>query len=246
MASKTVDIHMSDGLCDCYVAYPDSGGPFPAVLFFMEGFGIRPVLQRMADRIADWGLYVLQPNLFFRHGRAPLFDLANMLDPEQRPARMQLVLSVTPEIVERDAGVFLEFLAAQPQVEPGSPAGLTGYCMGGSMVVRTAAEYPNRIAAGASFHGGRLVTDDAKSPHRLVGRITAAMYFGHADQDQSMPLADIEVLEAALQDAGTRYRSELYEGARHGFTMPDLPGYDEAACEQHWERLWSLFGRTLF
>jgi carboxymethylenebutenolidase len=245
MANATIDIPMPDGPCDSYISYPDSGGPFPAVLFFMDGFGIRPVLHRMADRIADWGLYVLQPNLFFRRGRAPLFDLAEMLKPELRPVRMQLVHSLTPEIVERDAGTYLEFLASQPQVEPGSLVGLTGYCMGGSMVVRTAAAYPSRIAAGASFHGGRLVTDDAQSPHRLVGRITAALYFGHADHDQGMPVADIERLEAALQEAGTRYQSELYEGAQHGFTMPDLPAYNEAACERHWEHLWSLFVRTL-
>ncbi len=113
------------------------------------------------------------------------------------------------------------------------------------MAVRTAAAYPSRVAAAASFHGARLVTDDASSPHRLLERITAALYFGHADQDQSMPLADIEALEAALQDAGTRYQSEIYEGARHGFTMSDLPAYDEEACEQHWDRLWSLFERTL-
>jgi carboxymethylenebutenolidase len=245
MASATIDIEMPDGRCDSYVSYPDEGGAFPAVLFFMDGYGVRPVLHRMADRIAEWGLYVLQPNLLYRHGRAPLFEVAEMRKPENRPALSQLVQSLTPEIVERDAGRFLEFLAAQPQVEPESHAGLVGYCMGGSMALRTAARFPRRVAAAAIFHGGRLVTDDLKSPHRLVAGITAALYFGHADQDQNMPLSAIEQLEAALQDAGTRYQSELYEGARHGFTMPDLPVYDEAACEQHWDRLWSLFERTL-
>ncbi len=245
MADATLDVELPDGRCDCYVSHPDEGGPFPAVLFFMDGFGVRPVLQRMADRIAAWGLYVLQPNLLYRHGRAPLFEVAEMLKPENRPALMQLVRSVTPELVVRDAGKLLEFLATQPQVDPDCHMGLVGYCMGGSMAVRTAAEYPRRIAAAASFHAGRLVTDEPTSPHRLVGQITAALYFGHADQDQGMPLAAIEQLEAALQEAGTRYQSELYEGARHGFTMPDLPAYDEAACEQHWDRLWSLFERTL-
>jgi len=115
----------------------------------------------------------------------------------------------------------------------GSRVGLTGYCMGGRMAVRTAAQYPARVAAAASFHGGRLVTEDPNSPHRLV------------DQDQGMPAAHIAQLEAALQAARIRYRSERYSGARHGFTMSDLPVYDQAACQQHWDRLLDLFERTL-
>ncbi|MGA2776041.1 MAG: dienelactone hydrolase family protein [Steroidobacteraceae bacterium] len=99
--------------------------------------------------------------------------------------------------------------------------------------------------AAASFHGGRLATGDPSSPHRLVGRITASLYFGHADQDQSMPLADIERLEAALESAGTRFQSEIYAGARHGFTMSDLPAYDQRACEQHWDRLLHLLACRL-
>jgi carboxymethylenebutenolidase len=245
MANKNIDIETPDGACDSYIAYPDSGGPFPAVLFFMDGIGIRPVLQRMVDRIAASGYYVLLPNLFYRHGRAPLFEVAEILKPENRPRLMQFVQSLTPELVLRDAGVFLDFLDAQRQVKAGSRVGLTGYCMGGSMTVRTAAQYAARVAAAASFHGGRLVTDDPNSPHRLVERITAELYFGHADQDQGMPAAHIAQLEAALQAARIRYRSELYSGARHGFTMSDLPVYDQAACERHWDRLFDLFERTL-
>jgi len=245
MAGMTLDVELSDGRCDCYLAYPDEGGPFPAVLFFMDGFGLRPVLHRMADRIAAWGLCVLQPNLLYRHGRAPLFEVAEILKPENRPRLMQLVQSLTPELVLRDAGVFLDFLDAQRQVKAGGRVGLAGYCMGGSMTVRAAAQYAARVAAAASFHGSRLVTDAPDSPHRLVERITAELYFGHADQDQGMPAAHIAQLEEALQAARIRYRSELYIGARHGFTMSDLPVYDQAACERHWDRLLDLFERTL-
>jgi carboxymethylenebutenolidase len=123
--------------------------------------------------------------------------------------------------------------------------GLTGYCMGGGMVMRTAAHYPERVASAASFHGGRLATDAPDSPHRLVNRITAELYLGHADQDASMTAEDIVRLDEALQKAGARYRAELYTGALHGFTMPDLPVYSKAACDQHWDRLLALYGRTL-
>jgi len=111
--------------------------------------------------------------------------------------------------------------------------------------VRTAANYPDRVAAGASFHGGRLVTEHPDSPHRLVGKIRCRLYFGHADQDQSMTPEQIEQLEEALRAAGTVYETELYTGALHGFTMSDLPVYNREACDKRWDRLLGLFAKTL-
>jgi carboxymethylenebutenolidase len=245
MTREFIDIGTTDGSCDSYVSYPDTGGPFPAVIFYMDGIGIRPVLREMADRIAEKGFYVLLPNTYYRRGRAPLFDVASILKPENRATLMDLVLSVTPELVQRDAGAFLEFLAQRPQVRPHSKVGLTGYCMGGAMVMRTAAQYADRIAAGASFHGGGLATDAPGSPHLLAGLIKAELYFGHADNDHGMPPASIARLDAALDAAAVRYQSELYVGAAHGFTMTDLPVYDEPASRRHWDRLLALYGRTL-
>jgi carboxymethylenebutenolidase len=242
---KTIDIKTPDGLCDSYIVCPNSGGPFAAVLFYMDGIGIRPVLREMADRLAANGYYVLLPNLFYRRGRAVPVDVTELLSPKNRASLMDLVQSLTPERVVGDANVFLDFLGAQREVASSIPVGLTGYCMGGGMVVRTAAHYPERVASAASFHGGRLATDAPDSPHRLVNRITAELYFGHADQDAGMTTEDIERLDEALRKAGTRYRTELYAGALHGFTMPDLPVYHKAACDQHWDRLLSLFARTL-
>lgn len=245
MTNKTVDIETSDGACDSYISHPNGAGPFPAVLFYMDGIGIRPVLREMADRLARSGYYVLLPNMFYRRGRASAVDVGDVLKPDNRAALMELVSSLTPERVVSDAGAFLEFLAAQKEVESGSRVGLTGYCMGGGMVMRTAARYSTRVASAASFHGGRLATASPDSPHHLVPRITAELYFGHADQDQSMTPEDIARLEGALQKAGSRYQAELYTGALHGFTMTDLPVYNKAACDRHWDRLLALFGRTL-
>lgn len=243
--SSTIDIKTPDGFCDTYVSYPDAGGPFPAVLFFMDGIGIRPVLHQMADRLAASGYVVLLPNMFYRHGRAPVFDPADILKPENRPKLMKIVMSVTPERVVADAQVFLNFLATHNHVKPGSKVGTTGYCMGGAMVMRTAAHYPDRVASGGSFHGGRLATNDADSPHLLASQIKAELYFGHADKDPYMAVEDIAKLDATLKAAGVKFTSELYEGALHGYTMPDLPIYNAEACERHWTALTSLFARTL-
>ncbi len=141
--------------------------------------------------------------------------------------------------------MFLDLLAAQKEVRPDGKVGLTGYCMGGGMVVRTAAQYPDRVAAGASFHGGGLATDDASSPHRLAGKVRGRLYFGHADQDPFMTPEQIDRLDQALTAAGTVYEAELYGGARHGFTMSDLPVYNREAGDKHWRRLLTLFQETL-
>ena len=76
------------------------------------------------------------------------------------------------------------------------------------MAVRIAAAVPDRIAAAASFHGGRLVMDDADSPHLLLPKITARLYFGHAVEDQSMTADQIATLEAALRDWHGAFESE--------------------------------------
>lgn len=152
--------------------------------------------------------------------------------------------ALTPELAMRDAGAYLDWLAASPLVTDG-PVGTTGYCMGGVLGIRAAAAYPDRIGAAASFHAGRLVTDAEDSPHRLAGRSTAELYSGHADHDHLMSAGQIASLERALDAEGVSYRSELYEGAQHGYTQADTAAYNSVADQRHWHNLQELFGRRL-
>jgi carboxymethylenebutenolidase len=245
--TTTVDVPVGDGVADAYLVRPDGAGPFPGVLLFMDAFGLRPRLAEMAARIAAEGYLVLVPNLFHRAGRAPLVDLSGLADPERRGEIfgqvMPMVMGLTPQVVAADTAAYLDFLAAQPGVAPG-PAAITGYCMGGTNALRAIEAHPDRLAAAASFHGGRIVTDAADSPHLAVGSVTGELYFGHADQDQSMTAEQIATLEKALDAAGVRHRSEVYSGAHHGYTMADTPAYDERATERHWAALFDLLGRT--
>ncbi|MFG2735777.1 dienelactone hydrolase family protein [Streptomyces harbinensis] len=149
----------------------------------------------------------------------------------------------TPDAVRRDAGACLDWLAASP-LTTGGPVAVTGYCFGAGLALRTAGGFPDRVAAVAGFHGGRLATEAEDSPHRLAGRITAEVYFGHADQDASLPPEQIDRLDTALARAGVRYRTEVYRGARHGFTQADTVAYDPAADARHWRALLGLLDRT--
>ncbi|MFE9689545.1 dienelactone hydrolase family protein [Micromonospora sp. NPDC005806] len=247
MQITTVDVPTGDGVADAFLARPAGDGPFPAVLVFMDAFGLRPRMAEMAETIAARGYLVLVPNLFHRFGRTPLVDLSGLGDESQRGALFQqlspMIRSLTPDVVARDTAAYLDFLAAQPDVAAG-PVAITGYCMGGMNALRAIEAHPDRVAAAAVFHAGRVVTDAPDSPHLGVGSVTGELYFGHADEDPSMTAEQIAILEKTLDTAGVTYRSEVYPGARHGYTQSDTPMYDEQATERHWAALFELLDRT--
>jgi carboxymethylenebutenolidase len=242
-----VDVPTEDGSADAYLVRPEGEGPYAGVLMFQDAFGLRPRLKEMADRIAERGYAVLVPNILYRGGRAPQVDTSSLKDPERRAEAieriMPLVKGLDPAAIIRDTNAYLDFFAAQDGVDPG-PVVVVGYCMGGTNALRAIEAYPDRIKAVASFHGGRLATDQPDSPHLQVGKITGEAYFGHADNDHSMTQEQIEILEAALDAAGVRYRSEVYAGAPHGFSMTDTSSYDEAGEQRHWENLFDLLDRV--
>jgi carboxymethylenebutenolidase len=244
MLSEMIDVETADGVADAYLARPDDERR-PPVLLVMDAYGLRPQIERMADRIAARGFVVLAPNVFYRAGRAPVFPLAGIGDPEQQGRLLQqampLIRELTPERLARDGGAYLDHLE---QVGRG-PAAITGYCMGGRVAWRIAAAHPERAAALAGFHVGGLVTDAEDSAHRSAARLAADVYLGHADNDRTMTPDQIAALERALDAAGIRYRSEVYRGAAHGYTMADTPAYDEAAAERHYDELFALLDRTI-
>ena len=246
--TTSVDVKTQDGVADAILAAPAEGGPYPGVLLYMDAFGLRTRLEEMAAHLAAEGYVVLVPNVFYRAGRAPVVEIPGLIKPENRAGIFDqlrpLMAELTPERAMHDAEAYLAFLAENDRVAEG-PVGTVGYCMGGALALRTAAHSPDRVAAAASFHGGRLATDDPDSPHRVVDRVQGEVYLAHADNDGSMPPEQQQRISGALTSAGIRHRAELYDGAAHGFTMSDTAVYDESATERHWERLTDLFRRNL-
>ena len=243
MNTSTVEISTADGVADAYLARPDDA-PRAGVLFIMDAFGLRPAIEEMAGRISQQGYVVLAPNVFYRAGRAPVMPVPDLSDPDSRGKFFQslrpLIDQLTPENVARDGEAYLDYLT---DLVPG-PVAITGYCMGARLGWRIAAAYPDRVIALAGFHAGGLATDAPDSPHLSAGEITAELYFGHADNDQSMSPEAIATLEQALTDAGVEYRSEVYEDATHGYTMSDTAAYSEGAAERHFDELFALLERT--
>lgn len=245
MHSSTVEIPTPDGTANAHLARPDDD-PHPGVLFLMDAFGLRPTIEDMANRVAADGYVVVAPNLFYRAGLSPVPPMPDMSDPDTRMSFFQslrpLMEELTPERMAGDGQAYLDYLE---QAGATGPVAITGYCMGTRVGLRIAAAHPDRVAALAGFHGGGLVTDAPDSPHLLLDAVQAELYFGFADQDQSMNAEQIAALERALDEAGATYVSEVYEGAGHGYTMADTPVYDEAASERHFRELRSLLERTI-
>jgi carboxymethylenebutenolidase len=230
-----------------FVFTPDAGaGPWPAAILYMDAPAIRPAMFEMGERLAQAGYYVLLPDMFWRAGPYPPLDIvkARAGDPEMGALFARLRASTDAPRQMQDTGVYLDWLAKQPQAKPGK-VGVTGYCMGGGIALRAAGTFPDRIAVAASFHGGNMATDAADSPHLLAPRITAKLLIAGADEDGSFDAAQCERLDAALKDAGVDAEVSIWKGAKHGWVPTDMPVYNKEAAERHWRELVALFDGVL-
>jgi carboxymethylenebutenolidase len=248
-----VTIKTSDGACDAAFLHPQSGS-YAGVLLWPDAFGLRPAMRDMARRLAADGYSVLVPNPFYRVAKAPFSDASHFdfQNPADREKLRPLMASVTaPGHAEQDALAYVAYLDAQKEVDKTKKVGTQGYCMGGPLVVRTAATLPDRIGAGASFHGGGLVTDKPDSPHQLAPKIKASMYFGVAANDDERQPEAKDKLKEAFAAAHVPAEVEVYAGTLHGWCVPDMPKqngtpiYNKAAAERAWSKLIALYQAKL-
>ena len=241
-----VNIKTADGMCNAALAHPQGAGRWPAVIVWTDAFGLRPFFREFGKRIAAEGYVVLTPNPFYRSTHDRVFP--NGIDfnnPDQRKQLADLRAPMTPEAITRDAGSFVAFLDAQPMVDKRKKMGVQGYCMGGPLMMQTAAAAPNRIGAGASFHGGGLVTDRPDSPHLLVPKLKGAYYFAVADNDDKQQPDAKTKLKAAFDTANIPAKVEVYAGCMHGWCAADTPPYNKEGAERAWGELMMLYKGAL-
>jgi len=249
LAETDVEIKTPDGTCDAAFIRPKSGS-HPGVLIWPDAFGLRPAMRDLARRLAADGYSVLVPNPFYRVSKAPFTDASNFnfQNADDMAKLRPLMASVNaPGNAEKDAVAYVAFLDAQKEVNKSKKIGTQGYCMGGPLVVKTAAALPDRIGAGASFHGGGLVTDQPTSPHLLAPKIKARMYFGVASNDDARQPDAKDKLKQAFPTGEV----ELYPNALHGWCIPDMPQqngaplYNKADAERAWAKLLALYKAAL-
>jgi carboxymethylenebutenolidase len=243
--SKQVEIPAEDGTIDALLVRPDTAETLPGVIVLTDVYGLRPAYADLSERIAERGYVVLTPNVFYRTTKPPTFDFPPESSTERAADRFrELTSPLTPDAMVRDGSAYVDFLAAQPLVRPG-PMGVVGFCFAGQFALRMAAARPDRIAAAASFHGGGLVTGTDGSPHLVLPRVKARLYFGHAVEDRGMPAAAIEKLGRALKSWGGAYENETYDGALHGWMIPGGGKYHPEQAERGFAKLTALLDGAL-
>ncbi len=240
-----VEIKTPDGTCDAYLVHPVKGR-HPAVLIWPDIFGLRSAFRQMGKRLAESGYTVLVINPFYRTKKAPTApEHPDFSDPAIRQALMSLAGTLSPATALTDATAFVAYLDAQPSVDKKKKMGTTGYCMGGPFVFRTAAAFPDRIGAAATFHGGGLATDKPDSPSLLIPKMKAHFLIAIAENDAAQQPDVKNVLKQAFAKANLPAEIEVYAGTKHGWCPPDSQVYNADQAEKAWRRMMVLFKSAL-
>ena len=240
-----VEIKTPDGTCDAYLVHPVKG-KYPAVLIWPDIFGLRPAFRQMGKRLAESGYTVLVINPFYRTKKAPTApEHPDFNDPATRQGLMSLAGTLSPATALTDATAFVAYLDGQPSVDKKRKMGTTGYCMGGPFVFRTAAAFPDRVGAGATFHGGGLATDKPESPHLLIPKMKAQFLIAIAENDDQREPEVKNILRDAFAKAHLTAEIEVYAGTKHGWCPPDSAVYNAEQAEKAWGRMMVLFKTAL-
>ena len=245
LTDADVEIKTADGVADAYFVHPSSGS-HPAVLIWPDIFGLRPAFKEMGRRLAGSGYAVLVINPFYRTRKAPTApEHPDFNDPATRDLLMGMAATTNADTAVTDAKAFVSWLDAQPAVDKQKKMATTGYCYGGPFTLRTAAAFPHRVGAGASFHGGGLVTDKPDSPHLLIPKIKAQYLFAIAENDDQRQPEAKNVLREAFAKAHLPAEIEVYAGTMHGWCPPDAHVYNHDQAEKAWSRMLVLFKTAL-
>jgi carboxymethylenebutenolidase len=252
MHERFVEIDTPSGRMPTFVTHPEQDGPFPAVVVYMDIWGVREELFEIARRVGTVGYYCLVPDFYYRQGRVrhEFRDAHNRmislhaLDPERQRQVTAPGRRLSNQMVVDDTGAILEWIRRGEPVRPGG-VGAIGYCMGGRHVLCVAGHYPEHVTASASLHGTSLISDAPDSPHRLAGRLRGELYCGFAETDPYAPLSMVKELGELLRPCPVTYRHAVHEGAVHGYALPNRDIFHARAAARDWEMIFAMFHRWI-
>lgn len=252
MHERFVDIKTADGTMETFITHPEEPGPFPAVIIYMDVWGVREELYDIARRVGTVGYYCMVPDFYYRQGKVRFefrneknqtISLSRLDEQTQREVRAPLQ-KLSNTMVMDDTSAILACLKGGEPVRSGG-MGATGYCMGGRHVLCAAGTYPEHFIASASLHGTALISDRNDSPHRLVDKFRGELYCGFAEHDPSAPLPMVQELEELLKPCPVHYRFTVHPGAEHGYALPDRDIHDKRAATRDWERIFAMLHRQI-
>jgi carboxymethylenebutenolidase len=252
MKERVAEIATADGRMKTFITHPEQDGPFPAVVLYMDFWGVREELFDIARKIATVGYYCLVPDLYYRQGEihnarrnaeGRMISL-DRLDDATRAQFLAPLEKLSNQMAMEDTAAILEFLAKGEPVRPGAK-GSIGYCLGGRLVMCAAGHFPDHFRASASLHGSALVSDRADSPHRLVEKFRGELYCGFAEHDPYTSAESVGMLESSMRNCAVAYRYEIHRGAEHGYALPDRDIHDKRAANRDWELIFAMFRRQM-
>jgi carboxymethylenebutenolidase len=254
MRERLAGIATADGTMETFITHPEEGGPFPAVVVYMDIWGVREELYDVARRIGTVGYYCIVPDLYYRWGKVR-FDFRNdkgkalsgfNLDEQNRKRVVEQWQKLTNAMAMDDTAAILEYIARDEHASPGG-MGAVGYCMGGRHVLCAAGHFPERFVAGAALHGTRMLGDTlhGPAPLRLADRFRGELYGGFAEHDRHMAMDQIREMDELLKPHAVKFRYAVHPGAIHGYSLPERDVYDKLAAERDWENIFAMFHRQI-
>ena len=252
MKERLVDVPTPDGPMDSFIVHPEEGGPFPAVVIYMDIWGLREELYDIARRIAAVGYYSVMPNVYHRQGKVR-FEFRNEagqmrslaeLDEDTQKEILAPLAKLTNAMVMSDTRALIDFIDAG---EPGRTDGMgsVGYCMGGRHVLCAAGEFPDHFKATACLHGTEVISEREDSPHHLIGAFQGEVYCGFGEKDPYAPPELIEELGRLMAAGNVGYSHHVHKDAQHGYALPDRDIFDKQAANRDWERIFAMFHRQI-
>ncbi|MCS6924813.1 MAG: dienelactone hydrolase family protein [Candidatus Binatia bacterium] len=242
ITTERVHINVDNRTMGGYLARPTDATPRPAVVVFMEIFGINSHIRDVTERVAREGYVALAPDFFHRTG--PGIELG--YDEKGMAEGIKLYQQLKADEMIADARAALSFLKRQNFVK-GDRLGAMGFCVGGHMTYLAACE--TDIKAAASFYGGGIAKPEgfggAPSTIGRTSKIKGKILCLFGDKDASIPLSEVEMIRAELQKHNIRHEVVVYPGADHGFFCDQRATYNKAAAEDAWERVKKLFAEEL-
>jgi carboxymethylenebutenolidase len=252
MQERFVEIKTAEGLMDAFVTHPEENGPFPAVIIYMDIWGVREELYDIARCVGTIGYYCVVPDFYYRNSKRLHFDFRNERNQTISINRLQGEVlcdiqarpKLTSQMVMDDTGAILKFLDGADSVGRGG-VGAIGFCMGGRYVMGAGGTYPEHFVASASLHGTTLISDHDDSPHLLAANLRGELYCGFAEHDSHAPLPMVRELEKILKPCRVNYRFTVHPGTEHGYSLPDRDVHDKRATARDWELIFAMFHRQI-
>jgi carboxymethylenebutenolidase len=254
MIDRMEEVPTKDGKMETFIVHPGNAGPYPAIIAYMDIWGVREELFDIARNVASVGYYVMVPDLYYRQGkiRDRNFFTADgrtvsfeALDDKLREYALAPAMKTSDAMVMTDTAALIDFVASDKAAKPG-PMGCFGYCLGGRLVLRVAGTFPERIRAAASLHGSDIVSDKPDSPHRVAAQAKGEIYSGFGQRDWfSPPKAIATMVDTLSQVPGLTYSHTVHPDTPHGYALPDRDVYNKRAAFTDWENIFAMFRRQL-